>query len=62
MLQRCYKDHVVYLWERQGLYIERGPDVGEIPCRHVSVHIIEVDLGTQRGTHTDGLKDAAQKS
>lgn len=62
LLQRCYKDYVVYLWERQGFYIERGLDVGEIFCRYVSVYIIEVDLGIQRGIYIDGLKDVVQKS
>lgn len=56
----CCRDAVkimLYIaWGRQGLFIEGDLDVGEIPCRHLSPHIIEADLGTQRDAHIDGLK------
>lgn len=40
---------------RQVLFTEGGLN-GEILCRHLSVHIIEADLGAQRDAHVDGLK------
>ena len=54
---RAAAKFVLYIvWERQGPYIERGPDMGEIPRRHISTCMIEVGVGMQRDAHTGGLK------
>lgn len=34
----------------------------ELPHRHVIVYTREVDLGTQRDTNTDGLKDTQRRN
>lgn len=48
---------VLYIvWERQGPYIERGPDMGEIPQRHISTCVIKVGVGMQRDAHMGRLK------
>lgn len=62
LLQRCYKDHVVYCIGETGSLNQRGLDVRELPHRHVIVYTREVDLGTQRDTNTDGLKDTQRRN
>lgn len=49
LLQRCCEDHVDIIWERRVPYAE-GSGVVAL-CRHVSLHTVAGDLGTQGRTH-----------